>query len=148
MKEDILPAYGHLKIFYLREIGFPVDDVAAFRELMVHLFNFKLAQVVDNFSFAIGGTAHAVITSKKRKWIPIAMTALPPVMVVTFGVSSMEKIREVRAKLDAKGVPNEWREEGQLSFELETYRLKLKLSNMPEDLPSRLQLPFSRIQEN
>lgn len=144
VKEGILPTQGDLKILYLREIGFPVDDVAEFRELLVHLFDFKLDKVSENFSFAIGGTAHAVISSTKRKWIPIAMTALQPAaMVVTFGVSSMGFMQEIKAKLDRNGIPNEWKDEDQLYFQINVYHFYLKLTNFLEDVPVRLNLPFS-----
>lgn len=143
VKEGILPAHGDLKILYLREIGFPVEDVADFREWLVHLFDFKLDKVSDNFSFAIGGTAHAVIPSKKRKWIPIAMTALQPSMIVSFGVSSLGYMQEIKTKLDTKGIPNEWKEEDQLYLKLNGYHCYLKHTNFPEDVPFRLNLPFS-----
>ncbi|MCY9698102.1 VOC family protein [Paenibacillus alginolyticus] len=143
VKEDIVTPSGDLKILYLREIGFPIDDCIVFSEWMVQLFDFKLASVSDDFRFAIGGTAHAVIPSKKRKWIPIAMTALQPSMIVTFGVSSTVFIQEVKSKLDAKAVPHEWKEDGWLYFTLHGYHIVLTLTNFPVDVPARLNLPFS-----
>jgi len=146
VKEGVLPPSGELKILYLREIGFPVDHVAEFRELLVDILNFKLDKVSDNFSFAIGGTAHAVIPSKQRKWIPIAMTALPPKMDVVFGVSSSGFVEQVKAKLTAKGIPYEEKENGQLHFRINEYRFYLEITHFPEEAPSLLHLPFSRLQ--
>mgnify|MGYP001424547061 CR=1 FL=1 len=64
VREDVLPPCGPLKVMYLREIGFPVDEVSGFREWMSRTFGMKLAKVYDDFTFAIGGTAHAIVVSK------------------------------------------------------------------------------------
>ncbi|MDR6885221.1 glyoxalase/bleomycin resistance/dioxygenase family protein [Bacillus sp. 3255] len=144
VREGVLPPSGEMKILYLREIGFPVDRVIDFRELLVDIFNFKLDKVTDNFTFAIGGTAHAVIPSKKRKWIPIAMTALPPKMDVVFGVSSSDFIEKVKANIRAKGIHYESKEDGLLHFRINEYSFNLTLTNFPEDVPARLNLPYSR----
>ncbi|TVY09184.1 VOC family protein [Paenibacillus cremeus] len=143
--EGILPASGELKILYLREVGFPVDSVTDFRELLVELFNFSLDKVYENFTFAIGGTAHAVITSKKRKWIPIAMTALSPTMNIIFGTSSSDFMEEVKTKLTAKGIHHESTEVGQLHFRLNGYSFYLKLTNFPANMPALLNLPYSKL---
>lgn len=145
IKEGILSPSGELKILYLREIGFPVDSVVDFRELLVDLFNFKLAKVSDNFTFAIGGTAHAVIPSKQRKWIPIAMAALPPKMKVVFGVSHSEFMDKVKTNLTAKGVHYEENNaEGRLHFKINEYEFCLELTPFPEEIPMLLNLPYSR----
>lgn len=146
VKEGILPPSGELKILYLREVGFPVDCVIDFRELLVDVFNFKLNMVSDNFTFAIGGTSHAVIPSKKRKWIPIAMTALPPKMDVIFGVSRSDFIDKVKTNLDAKGIHYESKDDGQLHFRINEYSFYLSLTNFPEEVPTLLNLPHSRLQ--
>lgn len=146
IKEGVLPPEGELKILYLREIGFPVDHVIDFRELLVDIFNFKLAKISDNFTFAIGGTSHAVIPSKKRKWIPIAMTALPPTMNVVLGVSRPDFIDKVKTSLTAKGIPYENKEDGQLHFRINEYSFYLSLTTFPEEIPTLLNLPYSRLQ--
>ncbi|KRE93369.1 hypothetical protein ASG89_07720 [Paenibacillus sp. Soil766] len=143
IKEGILQAYGDLKIIYLREIGFPADEVKACREMFVRLFDFKLDKVTDNFSFAIGGTAHAVIPSKKRKWIPIAMMALQPTMVVTLGVSSRAYIKQVQDRLEEADILFEEKLTGELIFKLDAYCIHLIVTPFPEDIPARLHLPFA-----
>ncbi|WP_068774131.1 VOC family protein [Paenibacillus sp. FJAT-26967] len=141
VKEGILSPGGELKILYLREIGFPVDSVIDFRELLVDIFNFKLDKVFDDFTFAISGTAHAVIASKKRKWIPIAMTALPPKMNVSFGASSSGFIEMVKTNLTAKGIHyDENNEKGQLHFSINDYSFRLGLTDFPEEVPALLNL--------
>ncbi|GAA4844201.1 hypothetical protein GCM10023310_22690 [Paenibacillus vulneris] len=147
IKEGVLPPCGELKILYLREIGFPVDSVIDFRELLVNILNFKLDKVSDNFTFAIGGTSHAVIPSKKRKWIPIAMTALPPTMNVVFGVGSSEFIDKVKTNLSAKGIHfDENDEDGRLHFRINEYSFYLRFTNFPKEAPTLLNLPYSRLQ--
>ncbi|MBP1964055.1 VOC family protein [Paenibacillus aceris] len=141
--EGVLRPCGDLNILYLREVGFPVDDVTAFRELLVELFDFKLDKVADNFTFAIGGTAHAVVVSKMRKWIPIAMTALPPAMNVTLGVPNQPVIDAVIRNLEAKGILYTIAN-NRLHFKIDDYNLFLKLTNMPQEVPALLQLPYSR----
>ncbi|MGQ7887339.1 VOC family protein [Paenibacillus sp. WC2504] len=147
IKEGILAPSGELKILYLREIGFPVDSVIDFRKFFVEIFNFKLDKVSDNFTFAIGGTSHAVVTSKKRKWIPIAMTALPPTMKVVFGVSSSDFMDKVKISLSAKCIHfDENKEDRQLNFKINEYNFYLRLTNFPEEVPTLLNLPYSRLQ--
>ncbi|MDR6549916.1 VOC family protein [Paenibacillus qinlingensis] len=144
VKEGILQPHGDLSILYLREVGFPVEDVVAFRELFVRLLHFKLDKVMDNFCFAIGGTAHAVIPSTKRKWIPIAMKALQPTaMVTTFGVSSHAFIKQVQEKLDEAGILGELTAANELIFNLDVYCIHLRVTTFPEDVPVQLNLPLA-----
>ncbi|WP_219837582.1 glyoxalase/bleomycin resistance/dioxygenase family protein [Paenibacillus sp. R14(2021)] len=144
VKEGVVEPNGVLEILYMREIGFPVDEVASFRQKLVQLLHVKLDRVFDDFTFAIGGTAHAVVVSKKRKWVPIAMTALPPSMEVCFGVSGAEDLEEAATRLEASGLPYERTDESSLEFELEGYRLRLALTRFPENTPRLLQLPQSQ----
>ncbi|MCY9663088.1 glyoxalase/bleomycin resistance/dioxygenase family protein [Paenibacillus chondroitinus] len=145
INEGILTPFGELKILYLREIGFPVDSVIDFRKLLVDIFNFKLDKISDTFTFAIGGTSHAVIPSKKRKWIPIAMTALPPTMKVVFGVSSSDFMEKVKTNLSTKSIHfDEFKEHGRLNFRINEYDFNLRLTNFPEEIPMLLNLPYSR----
>lgn len=143
VKEGILPPSGPLKILYLRETGFPVDSVTHFRELLVRILNLKLDKVSDNFAFAIGGTAHAVIPSKKRKWIPISMTALPPTMNVSFGVTNSIFINEVKTYLQKEDIIYESNGDGELYFKIHEYSFSLCMTNFPEEVPSLLNLPYS-----
>lgn len=141
VKEGILPPSGPLKILYLREIGFPVDSVIQFRKLLVRLLNLKLDKVYDNFTFAIGGTAHAVITSKQRKWIPISMIALPPKMNVSFGVTDSNFIDEVRTGLQEEDINYEMNSDGELHFQVNEYSFCLCMTNFPREAPGLLNLP-------
>ncbi|NOU96776.1 glyoxalase/bleomycin resistance/dioxygenase family protein [Paenibacillus sp. LMG 31456] len=142
IQEGILPPSGALNILYLREIGFPVENVIEFREMLVKILNFKLDKVSDIFAFAIGGTAHCVIPSKKRKWIPISMSALPPTMEVGFGVTDIHFINEVKARLDEQNISYEWN--GGLYFKINEYSFCLSITNFPKEAHHLLNLPFSR----
>ncbi|MFD2614993.1 VOC family protein [Paenibacillus gansuensis] len=143
IKEGVLPPEGEMKILYLREIGFPADDAVDFREFVADLLGLRIDKAADNFAFAIGGTAHMVIPSKQRKWIPIAMVALPPVMSVTFGVSSLDYINEVKVKLTERGMKSRM-EDGRLSFQYKEYPVSLVVTDFPEALLERLGLPFAK----
>jgi len=125
VKEDDWPSSGPLQILYLREIGFPVQSVSAFRETLVKVLNLQLDKVSDTFTFAIGGTAHAVIASIYRRWIPISMIALPPKMEVTFHTSDSLFVDRVRDKLTAMGHPSSYEESGALAFVLDGYPFRL-----------------------
>lgn len=142
IKENILLPRGALKILYLREIGFPVDSVIDFREMLVRLFSFKLDKVTDNFTFAIGGTAHCVISSKIRKWIPIAMFALPPTMIVSLGVTNSQFLDEVKNHLNEEDIISDSKDE--LRFAINEYIFSLSVTTFPEELPRMLNLPYSR----
>ncbi|XEC93810.1 VOC family protein [Paenibacillus tarimensis] len=144
IKEDVLSPSGALKILYLREVGFPVDSVAEFRELLVQLFDFKLSNLSDDFTFAIGGTAHAVISSKGRKWIPIAMTALPPCLSLKLGVTNPNFIDKVRTNLDNRSIHYEMKEESELHFRVQGYHFILCPTDFSENIPYKLNLPYSR----
>ncbi|SDW96807.1 VOC family protein [Paenibacillus sp. CF384] len=149
VQEDVLPSIGAMGLLYLREVGFPVeaDAVVAFREQLVRLLGFQLDKVYDNFTFAIGGTAHGVIVSKTRKWIPIAMTALQPAMNVILGVSSIAFLEGVKSRLDADGIPYESEPDApnRVSFQLHAYPICLELTeDFEADVPARLQLPLAR----
>ncbi|WNR44197.1 VOC family protein [Paenibacillus roseipurpureus] len=141
--KDILTASGPLHILYLREVGFPVESVINFRENLVELLDFKLDKVSDLFTFAIGGTAHAVIPSTRRKWIPIAMVALPPAMHVTFGSSDVTFIDEVERRLQQKGISYQRKAKGDLHFKIDGYHLSVCLTTFPKEALGRLGLPFS-----
>ncbi|REJ20044.1 MAG: glyoxalase/bleomycin resistance/dioxygenase family protein [Paenibacillaceae bacterium] len=139
VREDVLPQGGPLKVLYLREVGFPVEDVSEFRGWLSGRFGMKLAKVFDDFTFAIGGTAHAVIASKQRRWIPIRMYALPPNMTVTFGVSgrhTLERIRELTA-----GEPILSSGEDELTIMRNDYRIRFAATDVPADIAVRLNLP-------
>ncbi|MBA2941668.1 VOC family protein [Paenibacillus sp. CGMCC 1.16610] len=140
VQEGVLPPSGYLKILFLREIGFPVDNVFAIRELFVELFDFKLDNVEDNFTFAIGGTAHVVVVSKKRKWLPIAMTALQPAMKVTFGAPNVQVLNRISNNLEGKNIPYTL-EKDRLHFQIGDYNLHIQVTAFPENIPALLQLP-------
>jgi hypothetical protein len=143
VQEGVLPPSGYLKILYLREIGFPVDNVMAYRELLVELFDFKLDTVLDNFTFAIGGTAHVVVVSKNRKWLPIAMTALQPAMDVTFGAPNAQVLDRISNRLEGKSIPYN-KENDRLHFKIGEYSFHLQVTAFSENVPALLELPNAR----
>ncbi|MGG3497427.1 glyoxalase/bleomycin resistance/dioxygenase family protein [Peribacillus simplex] len=100
VNEDELKASGMLRTLYLREIGFPVDSVPNLRDWLKSNFGMKTEQDQDIFNFVISGTAHAIVVSKQRPWIPIAMKALPPKMAVTFGTPDKGFIDELTKQMD------------------------------------------------
>ncbi len=113
--------------------------------MLVRILNLKLDKISDNFTFAIGGTAHAVIPSKKRKWIPISMSALTPTMNVSFGVTNSIFIEEVKTCLQEEDIIYESNGDGELHFKINEYNFDLCLTNFPEEVPSLLNLPYSRL---
>ncbi|SNT17901.1 Catechol-2,3-dioxygenase [Bacillus sp. OK838] len=100
VNEDELKASGMLRTLYLREIGFPVDSVPSLRDWLKSNLGMKTVQDQDIFNFVISGTAHAIVVSKQRPWIPIAMKALPPKMAVTFGTPDKRFIDELTKQMD------------------------------------------------
>ncbi|MBR0019669.1 glyoxalase/bleomycin resistance/dioxygenase family protein, partial [Bacillus subtilis] len=100
IKENQIELSGNLKAMYLREIGFPVKSVPIFREWLKNTLKMKTERDQDTFNFVISGTAHAVVVSKERPWIPISMKALPPKMLVTLGTTDMDFMNKLTNKLD------------------------------------------------
>jgi catechol 2,3-dioxygenase-like lactoylglutathione lyase family enzyme len=139
VREDVLPQCGPLKILYLREIGFPVDDVSGFREWMSRTFGMKLSKVYDDFTFAIGGTAHAIVVSKRRRWIPIGMFSLPPRMAVTFGVSGRGTLDRIRELVDGEPVLSAGEDE--VTIMRGDYPIRFLATDVPADIAARLNLP-------
>jgi catechol 2,3-dioxygenase-like lactoylglutathione lyase family enzyme len=143
IREDVLPHCGPLKVLYLREIGFPADDVSEFREWLKSILGLKTKEESDTFNFVIGGTAHTIVTSKKRRWIPIHMIALPPQMKVTFGVSEASFIQHVRSLVDEQDIIQETPEE--LYLMKNDYRIALVLTTFEKEVLPLLNLPLSRV---
>ncbi|MEK8127181.1 glyoxalase/bleomycin resistance/dioxygenase family protein [Paenibacillus filicis] len=141
--EGILQPSGELNILYLREVGLPVESVVQFRETLVRLFSLKLDRLEDDFTFAIGGTAHFVIVSKQRRWIPIAMAALPPSLQVTLGISRLECMETVMNNLKSEGISYDFQED-QLYFTLNGFDFCLKITDFDDGIPKLLNLPLSR----
>ena len=140
--EDVLPALHPLQVLYLREVGFPVKQVAACRKWMASILDLKKS---DNsspqFGFMVGGTSHAVVVDQMRPWIPIGMRALPPPMRLVWGTPSLTYLGCVRKRLRAQDV-EVTEGAGEITFGLEEYQLGLR--HTPEfsaDIPARLRLP-------
>ncbi|MFD9625652.1 VOC family protein [Peribacillus muralis] len=100
INEDVIISTGKLRTLYIREIGFPVDNVPTFRDWLKKDFGIKTGKESNIFNFVISGTAHVIVVSKQRPWIPIAMKALPPKMVVTFGTPNAEFIETLSKNLE------------------------------------------------
>ncbi|MWC28963.1 VOC family protein [Paenibacillus sp. MMS18-CY102] len=142
VNEDVIAPSGIIPILYLREIGFAVTKVNTFREKLVHILGLRLDKVFDDFTFAIGGTAHAVITSTQRRWVPINMLALPPKMIVHLGASTSQFICTVQAKLDGMGQPYHKQSDDCIAFSIDGYRFQLsRKSAYSEETLSLLNLP-------
>lgn len=140
VREEALPKHGPLHIMYLREVGFPVEDVPEFREWLSGTFGMKLAKVYDDFTFAVGGTAHAVVVSKRRRWIPIGMLALKPNMTVTFGLSGHDALARVRARTEGETLLASGEDE--VTILRDGYRLRFAVkTDVPADIAARLNLP-------
>ena len=125
VKEGVLLPSGPCKVIYLREVGFPTDDVAQLREWFKRVLQLKTRNESDTFNFVIGGTAHAIVASTSRRWIPIAMRALPPTITVSFGVTDTGFIEQVRGHVKDEDVLFESREElhwRQYGYGLRLYR--------------------------
>jgi catechol 2,3-dioxygenase-like lactoylglutathione lyase family enzyme len=147
--EGVLPSCGALKVMYLREIGFPVDDVIGFREWLKSTLQLRTNKESDLFNFVIGGIAHAIITSTSRRWIPIAMMALPPRMVVSFGVSDHSFIDRVRSSLEDQDIEYTLNDSGsgadELCFCMNGYSFRLIPTELEQSIPAMLNLPLSRL---
>ncbi|MFY0784124.1 glyoxalase/bleomycin resistance/dioxygenase family protein [Peribacillus simplex] len=100
VNENVINTSGMLKTLYIREIGFPVESVPNFRDWLKRDFRMKTEKDQDMFNFVISGTAHVIVVSKQRPWIPIAMKALPPKMMVTFGTPNSKFINDLSKQID------------------------------------------------
>ncbi|MBM7567209.1 VOC family protein [Paenibacillus sacheonensis] len=105
IRSDVVQPFGPLRILYLREAGMPADDVVSFREWLKRTLGLQTRDESDTFNFVIGGTAHVIATSTKRRWIPIALQALPPNLHVVFGAAGMAYMEDVRSALGRQGIP-------------------------------------------
>jgi hypothetical protein len=142
IREGILDPAGCLRILYLREVGLPTEDVPLFSRWLCSMLEMDTSRESDDFTFVIGGTAHAVVVSTERPWIPISMAALPPKLKITLGVSSRDDLDRVRASLSVE----EYRShtEQSLSFNKLGYDFQLAITNFGRDTPRLLNLPLSR----
>lgn len=137
VSERELQVVGDLKTMYLREIGFPVDSVPIFRNWLKSNLEMKTEQDQDIFNFVISGTAHAVVVSKQRPWIPIAMKALPPKMKVTFGTPDIHFINKIADRMNVS-----ISDLNELHFSNEGYTFCIKYSpHFEKSLIERLNLP-------
>lgn len=139
LKEGGLAPSGSYGILYLREVGLPVEDPVAARLWMKELLGLSIAKESEDFAFVIGGTAHAVVVSTKRKWIPISMYALAPSMEITYGVSDKSYVDQIRSSLDRRMIIAD-DDEG-LIFRMYGYRIRMKRTSFPKDIAARLNLP-------
>lgn len=139
LKEGVLTPNGTYGVLYLREVGLPVEDPVAARLWMERILGLTIAKDSEQFAFVIGGTAHAVVVSTKRKWIPIAMYALAPSLELTYGVTDERFLDRVRSTLDRRMIVSD-HEDG-LQFRMYGYSIRLKKTSFPRDIAIRLNLP-------
>lgn len=123
--EDAFPPRHPLNVLYVREIGFPVEDVDASRAWMTNALSLRLSDnATPSFGFMIGGTAHAVVVDRRRPWIPIGIRALPPPMRLTWGTPDRSFVDAAAERLG--DVPTEVIDNPtSVSFEREGYRLRV-----------------------
>ena len=140
--EDVLLPCHPLKVLYLREVGFPVQNVQSCRKWMASLLDLNLSQNASaQFGFMFSGTAHAVVVDQKRPWIPIDMQALPPPMCLVWGTPNANYLAQVHKRLTAKGI-RVTETIGEITFALENYTLGLRHTpDFGTDVPTRLKLP-------
>ncbi|NRG48190.1 glyoxalase/bleomycin resistance/dioxygenase family protein [Bacillus sp. CRN 9] len=139
VSESELQTVGCLKTLYLREIGFPVDSVPSFRELLKSNLEMKTEKDQDMFNFVISGTAHAVVVSKQRPWIPIGIKALPPKMKVTLGTPDIDFINKTAKKVYGLNIDS-----NELHITIENYNFIIKETpDFEKSIIKRLNLPLS-----
>lgn len=137
--ETAIPTDHPLRPLYLREVGFPVESVPAFRHWLKGSLGMRTRQESDTFNFVVSGTAHAVVVAKSRPWLPIAMKALPPRMQVVFGTPDPAYIDALRSRLAGEAEADSPQE---IRFMRDGYPLALRLQpEFPVDLLHRLKLP-------
>lgn len=118
---------GPYRILYIREVGLPVQDPVAAREWMKRTLGLAIERESEQFAFVIGGSAHAVVVSTMRRWIPIAMHALPPALEIVYGVANAGFIASVRNTLDPRLVISDRGDE--LWFRMYDYRIGLRVTD-------------------
>ncbi len=103
--DDVCTPSHYLGVLYLREVGFPVTSVHAFRGWLRHTLEMKSQSddETDDFDFVIGGTAHAVVAALTRYGFADSALNVHCSQRVTFGTPSREFIRSVRERLIATG---------------------------------------------
>ena len=140
--DDVLEALHPLRVLYMREIGFPVVDVASCRAWMMDVLDLKMSvNSSEQFGFMVGGTAHAVVVDQIRPWIPIAMKALPPPMRLVWGTPNLDYLNAVKERLNDREIDVSEAEEA-VGFEMEGYRLEVKYTpEFSEAIVENLKLP-------
>ena len=141
VQEKAIAPSGDWQILYMREIGMPVDDVRELTQWMRETLQMRVRDESDWFNFVIGGTAHAVVVSTQRRWIPIQMVALPPRMTVTFGVHDFGRLLQMKEQLDDQEIIE--CSESELIIKKCNYIFSFVPSTLALDIPERLHLPIN-----
>lgn len=129
VRPDDFKPFGALQVLYLREVGLPFESerLNEVRDWMRQSLMLLSKDESEQFGFMVGGTAHAVVVSTSRRWIPISMIALKPRLELTYGVSSMEYLEHVHRSLSGDcrllGFG-----EGKLSFQMFGYIIHMTLN--------------------
>lgn len=125
--DEVLVPEGLLQVMYLREVGLPVHDVGATTAWFQANLGMKVFKSSELFAFVRGGTAHAVVVSTSRKWIPIGMIAIPPHLTLVLGVSGAAYITQIADRLEGAGYPISWSlDQNELSFQYAGYLIVLR----------------------
>jgi len=139
VKEEAIVPSGDWQILYMREIGMPVDDVPELTKWMRETLQMSVRDESDWFNFVIGGTAHAVVVSTQRRWIPIQMVALPPQMTVSWGVSNWDHLAPMKEQVDVHEVILST--ESEFIIKKCNYHFRFIRSAFTPDISARLYLP-------
>ncbi|WP_152396155.1 VOC family protein [Paenibacillus guangzhouensis] len=140
VQEEAISPSGDWQILYMREIGMPAEDVPALTRWMRETLQMGVRDESDWFNFVIGGTAHAVVVSTQRRWIPIQMIALPPRMTVSFGVSDLNQLaaRIEPGRTDEMILLNT---EDEFKIRKGLYTFRFVRTTLAPDITDRLNLP-------
>lgn len=137
VSETTIEPFGDLQILYIREVGFPVSSVPMFRDWLKTKLRMRTEKDQDTFNFVVSGTAHAVVVSKTRPWIPIALKALPPRVVVTLGTPDLSFIQEAATHIENAHWDGHF-----LCFSVETYFFQICYTpHVSATIPHALNLP-------
>ncbi len=107
----VLPPTGPSKVIYLREVGFPTDDVAQLREWLKHVLQLKTRNESDTFISSSAVPRMRSLSRHQEGGSPLPCWALPPTITVSFGVTDAGFIAQVRGHLKDEDVLFESEEE-------------------------------------
>lgn len=146
VSEEVIEPSTPLDILYLREVGCPVESVPSFTQWLKSNLGLKTYEDGEIFNFVIGGTAHLVATWRNRPWIPIAMKALPPKIIVTLGTPDQAFLHSMRRRFEKSNVLF-YAGTNEISFVREGYSFSvIHTPDYCPAIPGKLGLPLSIVE--